>query len=373
MQNMAKISTKSALSLPYQIKEDIRKKMLSGKLKPEERLLSEQKLALEYGVSRITTRQALSELTGEGFLYRIPGKGTFVAGRNELNKNACAASNLIMVIVPELKCPFYYQVIRGIERQTAGNGFEMILRSANEEPADERACLQKALAYAIRGVVLVASKYSCANLEIIREISQRMPVVVVDVAIAGLKVDFVCSDDRKGAHLVTKHLIELGHTKILHLAGPAGDSSAEERVRGYRDALDEQHLEFNAEDIRFTEWNSESGYYETKKYYLNGQKEEKAKAIFACNDMVALGAFRALGELGLKVPEEVALAGYCNMEAGNYMDVPLTTVDQFAFEMGKEAVALLMEKLTGKRNLEETKEVRMPTKLVIRKSCGIQK
>jgi len=167
-------------------------------------------------------------------------------------------------------------------------------------------------------------------------------------------------------------LIELGHKKILHLAGPKGDSSAEGRFAGYKEALKKYRIEFQPELVRFTEWHSEEGYYETKKFFLNGADKEKVTAIFAGNDEVATGAFKALSELKLKVPEEIALAGYGNLEIGQLLEIPLTTVNQSPVEMGKVASQLLLDKLSGKRNFEERKEVKVPTRSVIRQSCGIQ-
>jgi len=105
------------------------------------------------------------------------------------------------------------------------------------------------------------------------------------------KETLVVSDDRQGGFLITEHLIELGHKKILHLAGPKGDSSAEGRFAGYKEALKKYRIEFQPELVRFTEWHSEEGYYETKKFFLNGADKEKVTAIFAANDEVATGVF----------------------------------------------------------------------------------
>lgn len=371
---MAKVNNKSPVSLPLQIKTNIRDKILSGRLKPDEKLASENNLAEEYGVSRMTARQALIELITEGALYRIPGKGTFASDPPTTKENLKGlATNLMMLIVPNLRHSFFYQIIHGIERTATGNSYEILLRSINEDPLEERGCLQKVLEGGVKGLILIAGKYSHTNLNLLQKIKQRIPIVIVDVAVSGLESDLVVSDDRGGAFLITSHLVELNHKKILHLAGPEGDSSAEERLIGYREALKKYQIEFQPKLVRFTEWHSEEGYYETKKFLLNDPNQEKVTAIFAGNDEVATGAFKALAELKVKVPEEIALVGYGNLNIGQLLEIPLTTVNQSAAEMGEVASQLLLDKLAGVRNFDERKEVRVPTKLVIRQSCGIQK
>ena len=369
---MAKVNSESAVALPLQIKEGIRDRILSDRLKPDDKLPSENNLAEECGVSRMTARQALVELISEGALYRVPGKGTFVSGSPTSKETKNLATSLIMLIVPNLCHSFFHQIISGIERTTSRNNHEILLRSVNEDALEERKCLQKVLEGGVKGLILIAGKYSHTNLNIFQKIKQRIPIVILDVAVSGLETDLVISDDREGGFLITEHLIELGHKKILHLAGPKGDSSAEERFAGYKEALKKYQIEFQPELVRFTEWHSEEGYYETKKFFLNGAIKEKVTAIFAGNDEAATGAFKALTELKLKVPEEIGLAGYGNLEIGQLLEIPLTTVNQSAVEMGKVASQLLLDKLAGVRNFEERKDVRVPTKLVIRQSCGIQ-
>jgi len=364
-----KIDFNSPLSLPAQVKEKILARIESSIYKPDERIPSEENLAREFGVSRMTVRQAIVEMIGEKKLYRIPGRGTFVSGsyfKETLNE---ASQKFVMLVVPNLRHSFYYQIISGLESTLAKNSFNVLLRSVNEDFHEEKTCLNNVLKYSVSGLVLIAGKYSSSNLDLIEKIRQRIPVVCIDVRVIGAKTDFVASDDRKGGFMVTEHLIELGHKNILHLAGPEGDSSAEFRCNGYMEALKSYGIKIKKELIRYTDWHFEEGYFETKKFFLNGAR---ATAVFACNDEVAAGAYKALKDLKITVPDEVALAGYGNLDIGKFFEVPLTTVDQGANEMGKVAARILLERIRNK-NTSEAREVMVPTKLIVRDSCGIRK
>lgn len=188
--------------------------------------------------------------------------------------------------------------------------------------------------------------------------------------VSGLESDLVVSDDRKGGYLAAKHLVELGHENIVHLGGQKGDSSAEERTAGYFEALSEYSIKPRPECLRFTNWHFEEGYYEARKFFMNPKNE--ATAVFACNDEVGAGACRALLEIGMKVPDDAAIAGYGNLDCGRFLDVPLTTVDQSAPSIGKAAGKLLIQKIESERKITDHRTVKIPTELIIRDSCGIK-
>ncbi|HOK80131.1 MAG TPA: GntR family transcriptional regulator [bacterium] len=372
MYNIEKMNIKinGPVPLSKQVKENIRFRIETFVYKPDEKIPSEENIAKEFCVSRMTARQAIIELINEKLLYRIPGRGTFVAsGLAATEAGQKGHSSVIMVIAPNLKHSFYYQIISNVEKTMTRNGLNIILRSANEERHEEEHCLNDALNLGVIGIILIAGKYSTYNCDIIEKIRRKIPIVSVDVAVRGVNIDLVASDDRNGGFLSTEHLIELGHKNILHLAGPKGDSSAEARLQGYVEALKNYNIKVRQTLIRPTEWRFEDGYYQTKKFFLNG---EGASAIFACNDEVAAGAYRALREIGISVPDKVAIIGYGNLEIGRCMEIPLTTIDQNADEMGKAASETLLEKIKNKEKILETREVIIKTKLVIRDSCGIK-
>ncbi|HOL22874.1 MAG TPA: GntR family transcriptional regulator, partial [bacterium] len=277
--------TKGAIYYATQIKEDIRQKILSGKFQKGDKLPSEEEIANSYGVSRMTARQALVELVVEGFIYRIPGKGTYVADIHSIESKEGSIRGLVALIVPNLHLTFYYQIISGVEKVLKNDGIDMVLKCVNEDPVEERVIFEKFIKSPVGGLLVISGWYTKENSQLLRDLMDKMPVVIIDVKIDGIKVDTVISDDRKGGFLATEHLVELGHKNILHLAGPEGDSSADNRRAGYREALEKYNIEYREEYIRFTNWEMKEGYYQTKKFFMNNGSD--VTGIFTCNDEVA--------------------------------------------------------------------------------------
>ncbi|MCL5408979.1 MAG: GntR family transcriptional regulator [Candidatus Omnitrophica bacterium] len=360
---MEKLNGKISTPLPKQIKEKILKNIKEEKIKPGEKVLSEEELAKKFEVSRMTVREAIIELINEKILFRVHGKGTFLS--EDFDKGN-SSEKMIVIELPNLRNSFYYQIVSGAEKIFSQNDYSFTIFSERDNPVEEKKYFEKILNGKMSGFFLISTYYTHTNLSILKKIQKKIPVIVVDVKIPELKVDTVISNDFKGGFMITEHLIELGHKKILHLSGPVDDSSANERKNGYIEALKKYGITQSI--IRTTGWELENGYYETKKFFLNNNE---VKAVFACNDEVALGAYRAIKELQIKIPDEIVLTGYGNLDIGRVLEIPFTTVDQSPEKMGEIAAKLLIDKIEGRSKLEKAEEIKVDTKLVIRNSCGI--
>lgn len=349
-------------SVVDRVKEDLRARILRGDFSKEKRFPSERKLAKIYGASRITIRHAISELVADGYLYRIPYRGTYIS--KDLSK-----LTIELIINPSLNVSFFSEILIGIEKGISKDGNKLVLKCTNENPEIERKYLEKIREEKIDGLIIISGKNSFSNKELIKQVSHIIPVVVIDIYLGEVNADYVSSDDEKGGYIATKHLIELGCRKILHLAGPVEHSTAKLRLEGYKKALEESGIEFNDDYVRYTDWSSETGYYETKKFLLNN----KIDGIFACNDEVAVGSFKGIKELGLSIPDDISIVGYGNLIIGKLLETPLTTVDQKPEKLGFEAYKTLMERIKGERNTHSLKKVILDVELIIRESCGIKK
>lgn len=368
---MKTINRNSITPLSSQIAADLRSKIDRGEFKAGSRLPPEEQLAREYGVSRMTARKTMLALTNEGLIWRAAGKGTFVRDSDSNDSDKRIPERTVAIVVPTLDLSFFHHIICGAECELRKANCHPLLFSTSGDVHEERRYLQKLPRHsAVAGVLLVPSRTSQINAEYIRQLSQDMPLVLVDQTLPGVETDSVNCDNRGGACQAAEHLIELGRKSILHLAGPENDVNAEERLAGYRDALAKHGIEQNPRLIRHTNWMIEDGYNETVKVMLSDLKPD---AIFACNDMVAVGALRALRAMNKRVPDDVALAGYGNLDLCRTLEAPLTSVDQSPKEEGRIAAQMILERIAAGRDANyEPRRIRIPTRLVIRDSCGLR-
>lgn len=351
------------LTLSDKIKTDLRIKLESGWLLPNEKFPSESTVAAEFGVTRMTARKAILSLIDAGILYRIPGRGTYAAGPDGVShKMHRAKTKTILMIVPSLGLSVYNEVIQGVLDVMENRGYDMVLRTINDNPLQERRCLELADPDKYEGTILLGVLAMQSNRDTLDELCKKIPVVIVDEPVEGLGADCVYTDDVYGAFLATSHLIELGHRKIAHIA------AVDDKLQGYRQALEKHGIEYDEDIVRFTHWKLSEGYSETTKLMLN---HKDITAIFAANDVLAAGTYQALTALNLKVPDDVALVGYGDLDISELLGVKLTTVNQNPRKMGDKAGSLLIEKLSGSRPASDRQDVIIPIRIVTRESCGI--
>jgi LacI family transcriptional regulator len=360
------VSDRLKRDLIYQIENNI--------LKPGNAILSGPALARKYGISYVTVIKVINELVDKGFLYSNRGKGTFVADlKGSMRKDRYSRVDsktrfLLGVVIPNLSNRFFTEIIHGVEATANKNKYEIILCNAEDDPDKEEKYMRRLYERGARGLVFVTHKDSHLN-RFALELSKKLPIVVVNVFIDRIKANFVASDDMRGAYEAVNHLIELGHKSILHLAGPLQTSTAKVRLDGYKNALSEHNINFDQDLVRETDWKRHSGYQEMKKFLIKEGK--KITAVFACNDTVASGAFKAIKDLGLNIPKDIAIVGFGNLEIAQLLDVPLTTVDQSSYQMGTVATRILVEKISAKGKAKSLRKEIIPTKLIVRESCGV--
>jgi len=374
---MRMVNRKSSATLPEQVKSDVEFKIAKGLWQPGERIPSEDALAEEYGISRMTVRHALIELVSNGMLCRVPGKGTFVSSivtNGDQRDFGSNGNEYVALIVQNLGATFPTEIVGGAQECLVRNGAEMLIRITNNDLTLERSFLQELTAKHVSGLILIACSNSGVNADLLRSMNKSIPVVVADMDCKEIGIDSVVSDDENGGYQITNHLLELGHRKILHIAGDPAGSSAIQRLAGYRRALLEFGLDYDEDLVRYAySWNVTDGYSETKKYLASVEsREEMATAIFACSDVVACGVYRLFGELGMKIPSDVAVVGYGDLSIDQLVEPPMTTVDQSPRTMGRMAAQLVIDKLRGNRLVDEVSNLVVPTRMVARHSCGVR-
>ncbi len=265
------------------------------------------------------------------------------------------------IIVPNLRHLFWLDMVRGVEQIARQSGYYVLLSHSNDDPELERGEIWALVSRRV-DVLLVASSDPDANAGLMDEVAASgIPVVLFDRYGAREDIPGVYADDFGGAVQATRHLVELGYRRIAHLAGDLFYSPARDRAAGYRQVMAEAGLEPILMESGFGE---ENGYQGMQKL-LDAHEVE---AVFVSHDPSAIGALLATLDRGRRVPEEIALVGFADMECARHVAVPLTTVAQPKEELGEALGRLALGLLSGEASASS--RLVLPTRLVVRRSCG---
>ncbi len=280
-----------------------------------------------------------------------------IQARNLLKKK----SNMIGVVVPEFITFFFPEIIIGIQDVVNKMGYQVLVSQSNESSSLESKNVKMLEETMVEGLIISVAKNS-RNIDLYqRLINERMPIVFVNRVISELNASQVVIDDRKWAFKVTEHLIKCGYRKIAHLAGNEHLSVTKERVQGYLNALTAYDLPVNENLIMHVGVQQERA--KAGIDYLLSLKE-KPDAIFAVNDPIAVGCMLELKKRGVKVSDDMAIAGFSESPIGRIME--LTSVFQPTFEIGKRAAGLLLKQIKDYDAPVET--ITLDAKLNIRNS-----
>ncbi len=260
-------------------------------------------------------------------------------------------------------------MISGIESVAYEAGYSVILTQSNESYEREKKDIKALFNSRVDGMLLSISRETTNYDHIESILSKGVPIVFYDRMYTNPDTSKVIVDDYIGAKEAVFHLIEQGCTRIAHLEGAPGTSISEDRKRGYLDALREHTIAVKENlIIECPSASLEEAKKATRKLLTFTPPPD---AIFANNDMLAMGAMMAIKEKGLNIPDDVAIMGFSNWFFSQLMDPPLSSVDQPGFEMGQEAARLLIRQIEmkDKEQFDPTPETKiLKTRLVIRAS-----
>ena len=268
----------------------------------------------------------------------------------------------IGMVIPDNCNPFFAEVARRIEDASFEQGYNVILCNSDGDLEKERDYLELLIRKRVDGVVLVSAGASQATMDMLA--GQEVAVVIADREISGLKVDLVMTDNLQGGYQATSYLLGLGHRRIACIAGPSSLTPSAARVAGYRMALAEAGVPVDERLIVSGDFQSQSGYAAMQTLLA---RAERPTGVFACNDMMAIGAICAIHETGLRVPDDISVMGFDDISLASFTCPPLTTVAQAKYEMGALAFEMLEERIQD-RDLPARRQL-LETELVIRGSC----
>lgn len=268
-------------------------------------------------------------------------------------------SNVIGLILPDITNPYFPVIARGIEDAAHQLGYSLFISNTDNDPKLEHEYIHKMIEQQVGGIVLISSTL---DEEAVHELaSLGTPIVLCDRQIVGKPFDSVLIDDHKAAYEAVSYLIGRGHTRIAHLAGPRNIQSAENRRNGYLDAMRSADLEPFISTGAFS--------YESGVHQMGAVIDEyRPTALFASNDLLALGAMHEIYRRGLTIPGDIAIIGCDDIPFSKMSRPPLSTISIPVYQIGVTAMQLLEERMQGGE--ERTRSVIMEHKLVHRESSG---
>lgn len=331
-----------------QIEQDIRERILRGKLQKGERL-TEKLLSAQYKVSRATLKKSLSILAEEGYLSQIPGRGTFVTSpRENIRAGAARFRKLnrgIGVLVPCVTFSIYSGIIRGAEDYLRETGFHIAVNSYDTNPEKEAECMEMMVKRGISGFIVAASFNSHLNpyYEVI--LKKNVPLVLTDTPVKDIHADFVQSDNVKGGYIGTKHLIDSGCRKIAFLSGTLEAPSSRERMSGYRDALEEAEIKVDNDIILTDNFREKFGYEAANKLF----KDRIADGIFSANEPITEGVLRAVKDSRVRIPDDAMIVSFDEPDIPPGINYPFALIKQPRYEIGRIAAHMLLERIRENR------------------------
>jgi LacI family transcriptional regulator len=205
------------------------------------------------------------------------------------------------------------------------------------------------------------------NFSYISDLTREQRPFVMLSTVRNFQTNVVDIDNVQAAHMAVSYLIRMGHTRIAYFSGPSHSLHSEERLIGYQNAFSDSHLPVRQDDIHSAGSYIDNGYQQG--LHLFSRKNDRPSAVLCYNDLVAIGLINALLELAVRVPEDVSVVGFDNIEFCRYTKVPLTTVDVPAYQIGKSAAEMLIRMISDPSR-DGTEKLMIPTQLVERGSVA---
>ncbi|MBU3217007.1 LacI family transcriptional regulator [Clostridium estertheticum] len=321
-------------------------------------------IAIECNVSATTVSRALnnskeiSKKTRELILKTCEEKGYIpnsAARSLILNK-----TNMIGLLIPDITNQYYAYVSKGVSSYLEKIGYGLVLCNSDRNKDNENRYIDFLAQKRVDGIILIPVKPKASDY---KKIIANVPLVMADNYVKDLEVSYVGNDNYVGARKIVSHMLRQGYRKIGVILGDESSTASNERLKGYKDILTENNIEISNDILLNSSANFEDG-FKLAEVLIN----KKVDAIFTINDSVAMGVMKYAHMNNILIPKDIGIAGYDDIEQASMLTVPLTTVHQKKFELGKIAAKILIEEINNHNTLKQT--IILQPELVIRKSCN---
>lgn len=313
----------------------------------------------QYGISKATQERVMQKINEINYRPNPIARGL-----------RTGKSNVIGLVVADISNPFYSKITRIIESYALSKGYHLLVCSTDEIEEKEKDLIHFLIdSQQVSGLIVATT---LTKKDIFSDLKNRnYPFVMIDRYISGLEADTVTVDNYNGAFKAVNQMIKTGYKKIAMLTiSPSYINSLADREKGYKDALTKNGLKFDKKLFREISFNNiDSEISATVRELLSPPL--KAEAIFTANNNLAVHCLDAIRDLGLRIPQDVALVSFDDVDVFRFSSPTITAVAQPVEEIGKQAVELLFKRMNQNDNKKyKVQNIVLPTELIIRKSCG---
>jgi LacI family transcriptional regulator/LacI family repressor for deo operon, udp, cdd, tsx, nupC, and nupG len=272
------------------------------------------------------------------------------------------SGNLVGVLVPDIQNPFYVDVLRGIEDVVYTHNYAIIMCNFSQDEKKEEMYLDILQSESVDGLIVAPVRED--DKKVIELLKSGLPMVCVDRGLGNVDVDVVLVNNERGAFMAVEHLLKSGYKRIAYIAGKPEIPSSRYRELGYIEALEKFGMPIDKEYIKYGDSKHESGILLCDELLSLPKPPD---AIFTGNNLITLGALETIHRRGLVIPDDVAIVGFDDMYWSNSLNPPLTAVRQPAYEIGKRAAELLIQRISDPTR--PAIQMTLNTQLMVRKSC----
>lgn len=270
-------------------------------------------------------------------------------------------THTIGLIIPDISNPFFPQIVRAVEDKAQELGYSVILFNTDNHLERERKAVELFKSKQVDGLIV---SLSLGNEKILKNLkASNYPVVQIDRSVLDHIYPLVSIDNKKSAYQMVEYLIKKGHKKIAHISGDLNTTTARERLSGYKKVLKDYEIEINEDYIIEGDYTQDSAYKDMQHLL---ELESPPTAVFAANDLSAAGVYKALFDAGLKIPEDIAVAGHDDINLASLLKPELTTMRQPKYKLGERAVEVLLKMIDDEE--AEIEDQKLNTDLIIRES-----
>lgn len=276
-------------------------------------------------------------------------------------------TKLLSLLIADITNPFYTTLTKGAEDAAKQLGYQLLFSNSDESIIKEKEYIETVLSARVAGVMIApVGDPSLEHLKLLEQYG--IPFVLIDREVPGVNADTVMGDSKEGASKLTEHLIELGHRRIAMINGHLEASTARYRQEGYKETLLLNGIQWDEQLMMEMEFNPKNADEHIEKLL---DLQQPPTAIFAANNLIALAAIRSLRRKGYRVPEDMSIVCFDDLEADYVLDPFLTVASQPAYEFGAIGIQTLIDRIQGSQ--EQTRHVILPSKLILRGSSTVRK